>query len=91
MNDQGKNGTSNTGYVTPEVPPGVVPTVYPARDFNVSDVMPIRCRSARHVVRVDGVPYAGFDDKDTATNAMHAWRVRWPAVQDKSLDVAPNY
>ena len=80
------------GRPTESVPPGYVPVrpgVY--KEFNTSTVVPIACRKARYVVRVDGVPYAGFEEKEHANSAMHAWRQRWPAVKDASLDVALNY
>jgi hypothetical protein len=89
---ENNNGSTIGGHFTPEVPPGYVPTrpgIF--KEFNTTTVVNIPCRKARYVVRIDGVPYAGFEEKFQATEAMHAWRIRWPAVLTASLDVAPNY
>jgi hypothetical protein len=88
----GVNGLPGGGPTTQSVPIGYVPTrpgVF--KEFNTTTVVKIACRTARYVVRIDGVPYAGFEEKFQATDAMHAWRIRWPAVKYASLDVAPNY
>lgn len=71
---------------TPPIPPGIVPIRSGiAREFIVDQVMPIPCRRAPFVVWVEGIPYAGFERKTDAYDAMHAWRQRWPAAAGRTL------
>jgi hypothetical protein len=42
-------------------------------EFQDTTIRPIPCASARIVVTVDGVPYAGFRDRFAAEEAVRLW------------------
>jgi hypothetical protein len=70
------------------IPPGVVPKRSGVmRPFDVDRVMPIPCRTATFIVWIEGEPYAGFENKGQAYDAIAAWRQRWPAVAGKNMHV----
>jgi hypothetical protein len=83
VNANGANGGGGLANRIEEVPPGVIPLrSSEGRPFMIDRVVPIPgWRTAAFVVWCDNAPYAGFHDRETAYEAMAAWRQRWPAAQ----------
>lgn len=89
MNPNGVNGGGGLANRIEEVPPGEVPLRdKEGRPFVIDRVMPIPgWRTASYVVWLDNLPYAGFNNRQTAYKAVAAWRQRWPAAAGRNFTV----